>query len=139
MVKVNCLLEVAVALRQLNPIHKKGPSSFKVFKVFSKEPDSFFWPPYCLLCHPFILFLIVPKEYYIFEKQPSSIFCWLSVEISTSELFHPCNCDMYESQEFAYNYVASSVVSKKIYMNLFNLMLYLKSIYKGVFRTRLNN
>ena len=24
-VKVNCLLEVALALRQLNPIHKKGP------------------------------------------------------------------------------------------------------------------
>ena len=23
--KVNCLLEVALALRQLNPIHKKGP------------------------------------------------------------------------------------------------------------------
>ena len=46
---------------------------------------------------------------------------------------------MYESQEFAYYYVASSVVSKKSYMNLFNLMLYLKSIYKGVFKTRLNN
>ena len=23
--KVNCLLEVAIVLRQLNPIHKKGP------------------------------------------------------------------------------------------------------------------
>ena len=23
--KVNCLLEVALALRQLNPVHKKGP------------------------------------------------------------------------------------------------------------------
>ena len=26
--KVNCLLEVALALRQLNPIHKKGAQSF---------------------------------------------------------------------------------------------------------------
>ena len=32
-IKVNCLLEVALALWQLNPIHKKGPESF-FFKVF---------------------------------------------------------------------------------------------------------
>ena len=31
MVKINCLLEVALALRKLNPIHKKGPESFFVF------------------------------------------------------------------------------------------------------------
>ena len=46
---------------------------------------------------------------------------------------------MYESQEFAYNYVASSVVSKKLYTYLFNLMLYLKSIYKDVFGTKTSN
>ena len=31
--KVNCLLEVAVALRQLNPIHKKGAIKFKLKTV----------------------------------------------------------------------------------------------------------
>ena len=34
--KVNCLLEVAVALRQFNPIHKKG--AIKFFCFFLIQP-----------------------------------------------------------------------------------------------------
>ena len=64
-----CLLEVALALRQLNPIHKKGPSSFLSFICI-----------FCLSCLVFDMCL--PTATYFINLVFSFLLCFLFVYLN---------------------------------------------------------